>query len=123
MLAKCKHTDCAGEIEVPDVRKATAIPKAPHHLALVAECATCLRLGQYVIERAVWDSERAAHDERVKEPVSVYDRATRAAEIEVNAIDTADELISYWSSLRMPPIIEGLVGACKCDDCNRKFYI
>jgi hypothetical protein len=123
VLAECKHSDCSGEILVQDVTKASAIPKAPHHLAIVAECKVCGRLGQYVIERENWEIAKAEFEKKTIEPSELFDSIYRAATIEVNAIDTADELLGLWRSFRVPPVREDSMGACSCVDCQRRLYV
>jgi hypothetical protein len=123
ILAQCKHSDCAGDIYVQDVTKASAIPKAPHHLAIVAECKTCGRLGQYVIERETWDRAKAEFESAVTEPTDLYDQIYKAATIEVNAIESADELLGLWRSYKVPPLRESTMGACSCTDCMRRLYV
>lgn len=121
ILSQCKYADCAGVIEIGNVTKVTAIPRAPGHLALVAACVTCGRNGQYVITRTLWDEARVYVEEG--DPPAVHEQAVMAAAlIELDAVDTVDELVALWASYRTPPLIEKLMGVCKCDDCERRLY-
>lgn len=116
-LARCKYSDCRGDITREQVRKVTAIPKAPHHVAIVATCGLCTRTGQYVVPREEFENS----DFELVEP-SAAEKQLRAARIEVDAIDSADDLFTLWRSLKAPPIIEEHVGKCICRECVRKRY-
>ena len=119
-LANCKYTDCSGTIEVGHVIKVTAIPRAPAHLALIATCQECARNGQYVLERSIWDD---AQETAEATPHGTGEGAVMAAAlIELNPVDTVDELISLWASLKHPPLIEEIKDACGCDSCRRRLY-
>ena len=121
-VASCKYTDCAGEITVPDVSKVTAIPKAPHHLALVAQCGTCQRTSQYVVERTTWEDAREKIKTAAEIEADYVGRAIKAAEIELDAIETVNDLINLWASYKTPPLLEGLEGRCHCAECEKRRY-
>lgn len=120
-LASCKFVDCVGNIGVDHVRKASAIPKAPHHLALVAECGVCQRPGQYVVERSVWDEAKAEYERAVSVP-SPVESAVRAAKLELDFVDNVGELVALWRSFG-PPLIEEHRDKCSCLDCWRRWYV
>lgn len=117
-IAECKWSDCDGDITVGDVHQVRAIAKAPHHLALVSQCPTCGRAGKYVIERTVWDEVQAAPLQQEEETNNEH--VLVGAAIEVDAIDTADELIALWNSYGPPPM--EVKQRCPCATCVRKRY-
>jgi hypothetical protein len=119
LLATCKYEDCEGDISAAHVKKVIAIPKAPHHLAFVAQCPNCGRPGQYVVERHVLEDL----GDPTPKAASKHDRIMRAALIELDVVEGADDLIALWSSLHTPPMVDGLQGKCTCKGCKEKRYV
>ncbi len=60
--------------------------------------------------------------EEDEEEEGLYQKELRAAEIEVGAIGSAQDLINLWHSYRRPPLMEDRMGICNCDDCNERIY-
>lgn len=116
-LAKCKYSDCVGTISIKHVRKVSAIPKAPHHLALVAECPECARAGQYVVERESWDVASAE-----KPAPRVVDTRLEAGLLDLEVVEGVDDLVALWASYPTPPPRDGLEGKCLCADCVKRRY-
>lgn len=121
-LARCKYTDCDGDITPTAVSKVTAIPKAPHHVALIAVCPHCQRPGQYVVERALY--EKQAGDvlgkKALKAGATYEDRLMKGAQIELAAIEGVEDLELLWRSMGTPMM--ETKNACGCEDCKRRRY-
>lgn len=112
-LGSCSRDGCPGKIQVPNVQKEVEIPKSPQFVALVYECSECGNHDKFV---ASYDDWAAAQKQYAKRG-----RDFRRHQIELDAIDTAHDLISLWASLKNPPLIEEVRYACKCTQCEEKW--
>ena len=117
-LTYCKNKACKNPITVKNVYEETEIEEAPHHIIIAYKCFNCTQEDQMVGTRESWEQFL----EEDEEEEGTYQKALRAAEIEVAPINSAQDLINLWHSYRRPPIFEDSMGICGCDDCNERIY-
>jgi hypothetical protein len=117
-LTYCKNKACRNPITVKNVYEETEIEEAPHHIIIAYKCFNCTQEDQMVGTRESWEDFL----EEDREEEDVYQTAIRAAEVEVNVIESAGDLITLWRSYRRPPIIEEVMGACGCPTCTARRY-
>ncbi len=117
-LTYCKNKACRNPITVKNVYEETEIEEAPHHIIIGYKCFNCTQEDQMVGTRESWE----AFLEEDQEEEADYQKAIRVAEIEVNAITSADDLVNLWHSYRRPPILEDRIGACGCPVCTERNY-
>jgi len=115
-LTTCEQ--CNAHIWADDVFKTFVVPKAPSHLALVFRCANCGHADRIA---AVEDEWEAAKEEAEANKLS-KSAVVKAAEIDLDSIESVDDLIAEWASLRQPPLRESVMGSCGCEDCEKRLY-
>lgn len=115
-LTSCSRCDFA--IYPDNIYKTVAIPKAPQHIGLVYLCPQCGHKSKLVAEHEEWDDkQRLAREDEANRK-----RNIRAEQIELDAVESVDDLIALWRSLKNPPILEDRIGVCTCPGCKEKFY-
>ena len=92
------------------------IAKAPQHVALVWRCDECGTKSRVVATKESWDARQAVSEEFREQ------RFNKMAAIELDAVESADDLVALWASLPDPPIREKVMGACGCFQCRRRLY-
>ncbi len=92
------------------------------HLALVYKCPNCGNKSKVVAESEDWAKRQAEfqHDEAIQ--ASAHESNLRGEQIELDVIESADDLIALWSSFKKPPIREEVMNACGCATCTRRLY-
>lgn len=117
-LGRCSNSGCEALIEVQNVYKEVTVEKSPQFVALVYQCPVCEDKNKFVASHEDWAKAQAksvaASDERKND--------FRAHQIELDAIDSVEDLQALWSSLRNPPLLEDCKDACNCRDCKEKWY-
>ena len=118
-LTHCKTATCRAPITVDDVYKDQVVKESPQHIVVTFRCPKCERADRMVGTNESWDAFK--RDAAVEEAAAVdTDKVMKAAEIEMNAIDSVDDLTTLWKSYKTPPLIEEVMNACPCDDCKRR---
>ncbi len=117
-LTYCKNKACGKPITVKNVFEEVEIEEAPHHIIIAYKCFHCTQEDQMVGTRESWE----AFLEDDEEEEGKYQKEIRAAEVEVNAIKSAQDLINLWHSYRRAPLFEDVMGSCQCDDCRKRIY-
>lgn len=115
-LTQCRH--CNANVFTGDVFKQVAIPKSPQHVALSYRCGNCEEVSKFVATWEEWEDAQKSWTWKTFKRKKVAD----AAHIELDAIESADDLIALWQSLRHPPEREAVLGACQCPDCKKRLY-
>ena len=117
-LGRCSNEGCKSPIEVSDVYREVDIESSPLFVALVYKCPICEDKNKFVASHEDWKKAQskfaAARHQREND--------FRAHQIELDAVNTVEELEALWSSLRNPPLREDSKGACKCASCEEKWY-
>lgn len=114
-IGKCEK--CKGIIDVECVSRTVKIPSSPRFVALVYECSFCLHRGRIACPVDEW-SELSGYEPTL----NAAGRAIRAAQIELDAVDSAAELLALWASYPGEVIVEpGLNRRCTCKDCERRY--
>ena len=123
-LSKCSNCDTG--IFPDDVMKTVAIIQSPQHVALVYKCSYCGNKSKVVAEQLDWAARKTALDEerakRAARHAANDPKHFRVHEIELDAVESVDDLVALWASYPTPPIREAVMGACGCDDCSRRLY-
>jgi len=85
-------------------------------VALLYHCPVCDDNGKIVASMEDWarTQKAAARNKRKND--------FRAHQIELDAIETVEDLRALWSSLRNPPLREDTKLACGCAGCREKWY-
>lgn len=119
VLTTCMRDECNTEITPEHVIRELRIGGAPMHVALIYRCPVCKVKSRVVSETATWEASKDEFLSRVKIETR---RDNIAVAVELSGIETADDLVALWKSLREPPLIEELIGKCGCPSCLRKIY-
>lgn len=110
---------CKASLYASDVVRTLPIPKAPHHVALVWSCPYCAEAGRFAAERAAWQALKQAAS-------SEEDRLRKimiAAQIELDAVDTVDDVVAVFNSYGPPMMEVPPHRGCGCKSCaSRRFY-
>jgi hypothetical protein len=117
-LGKCSNDGCGAPIEVPDVYKEVTVEKSPQFVALVYQCPECEDKNKFVASHEAW----AKAQEKFAAARDIRKNDFRRHQIELDAIDTVEDLQALWSSLKNPPLREDSKGACTCPQCKEKWY-
>ena len=115
-LTYCKNKACRNPITVKNVYEEREIEEAPQHIIIEYKCFNCTQEDQMVGTRESWELflQEDMEDE------AAYQKIIRVAEIEVNAINSAADLVTLWHSYKRPPILEDRIGVCNCAQCKRR---
>lgn len=110
---------CKASLYASDVTRTLPIRNAPHHVALVWFCPYCAESGKFAAERAAWEAlknEASAEEDRLR-------KIMIAAQIELDAVDTVDDVVAVFNSYG-PPLMEVPPHrGCGCKSCSsRRFY-
>ncbi len=109
---------CEQIIQPRDVFKTVTISGSPHHVALVYLCPACKERSKAISTHIEWNQLT-----KESEQLAAYeDKEVRAAMIELDAIETAEELRALWRSYDKPLIREAVKDACGCEECRRRLY-
>lgn len=119
-LSKC--SECERRIYPDDIVKTVAIIQSPQHIALVYKCPNCGNKSKVVASHEDWEERKEDFEHETNRRAAQHKAGFRVHQIELDAIDSADDLIALWASLPKPPLREAVMGACGCDDCKRKLY-
>jgi len=119
-LAHCKAATCRHPINVNDVYKEKIVEESPSHLVVEYKCSGCGRKDRMVGTIESWEQFKRDQAEGERGEIVSSDQIIKAAQIEVDAIDGADDLITLWRSYRTAPLIEAVLGSCNCDDCKKR---
>jgi len=117
-LTYCKNQECREPITVKHVTQEREIEDAPQHIIIEFKCGYCTHEDKMVGTKKSW------HDflREEAEVDNADEKRERVMEIELGAINSAQDLINLWHSLRRAPLLEDRIGLCTCDECKRKLY-
>lgn len=119
-LTYCKTDVCREPITVSDVIKDVAVVESPQHIVVTFKCSKCERIDKMVGTNESWKAfKRDSALEEIAED-NKSQQVVKAAEIEVNAIDSVEDLKTLWRSYKNPPLIEDLIDVCGCDECIKR---
>ncbi len=117
-LGRCSNEGCGAKIEVHNVYKEVTVEKSPQFVALVYQCPVCEDKNKFVASHEDWAKAQTKSVDAANERKNDF----RAHQIELDAIDSVEDLQALWSSLRNPALLEGSQDACGCRDCKEKWY-
>lgn len=117
VLGRCKYAKCGADVTPGHVIRAFAIPGAPMHTALIYECGGCGNQEKIVAETVEWEQML---EEYVRMSEHKHIVSDLEIQVELGGIESPDDLVALWGAQRTPPLIEELMGKCKCDDCVRR---
>ena len=112
-LSKCAR--CQVAVFSSAVTKVVAITGSPQHVALLYTCANCGNKSKIVSEREKWTS--------IQDEVTHRTSSARIYKIELDAINSAQDLIELWASYPTPAIREKVMNTCNCKTCHRRLYV
>ncbi len=115
-LTHCKTPTCREPIGVQHVVKEKIVTESEGHVVVVYKCPNCARTDRMVGTVESWQDfvkEAKAEDLDIEAHM-------RAASIELDAIHDVNELATLWRSLKKPPRLEDVMGACKCATCKAR---
>jgi len=102
--------------------KSVAIIQSPQHVALVYKCSYCGNKSKVVAEQGDWENRKAALDDERTRRATKPKTNLRIHQIELDAIESADDLVALWASYPQPPIREAVMRKCGCEDCWKRLY-
>jgi uncharacterized Zn finger protein len=111
-LSSCPK--CTGDIFPQDVYKTVPIQQSPQHVALVYKCPRCGTKSRAVATAEDWEDRRVKATKRKTN--------LRAEQIELDAVESVDDLVALWASYKNPPIREEVMFACMCPQCVERLY-
>ena len=115
-LTRCGK--CETAIFPSHVYKTVTIDNSPQHVAIIYACPKCGLKGKLVAEETEWESRRDRYHAAQAKAKTDF----RAHEIELDAVESVDDLVALWASLKNPPLIEEVMCRCGCATCRKNTH-
>jgi hypothetical protein len=96
------------------------VEESPQHLVVEYKCPGCGRKDRMVGTLQSWEEFKREDEEETRSNDAFSERVEKAAEIELDGIDSVDDLVTLWRSYKRAPLREAVLGSCNCDDCKKR---
>jgi hypothetical protein len=121
-LTYCKKASCREVITVRDVYEEKTVTESPQHILVLYKCSACQSENQMIGTIQSWEEFKYEDEQERNSEDVLISSIIKAASIELDGIDSVDDLATLWRSFKRPPLREAVMGSCQCDECkNRRF--
>lgn len=109
--------NCGADVDYIDVDRHAQVPHAMGYVGIIYDCPQCGVRGKRALRVSQWQDAQQEYKEKERS----HALTLAYAGIELDAIDSADDLIMLWASYPgSPPIELGPQRGCNCKDCVRR---